>query len=203
MTTKIVLLLSMSLNVMLAFVVIENNRKPVSLGDFRDSVADIRPSVQPPAPAPAEAAPAEAAPIPAPQPAPAAEAVVVQPAPAAAPAQERPQPAPIVVANDWAAYRQDMADDKDVLVGNLFRSEKKAARAMDAAVTKAYASGRDVLFSCLMPATGGGVFYLIRLVPAAADVPRMASMADVSSRGYVKEVKLITDRTEKEVWGSI
>ena len=194
MTTKIVLVLSMSLNVMLAFVVIENNRKPVSLGDFRDSVADIRPAVQLPAPAVAEAAPA----LP-----PAAEAVVVDAAPAAAAVEAQPLPPAIVVANDWAAYKQDMADDKDVLVGNLFRSEKNATRAMNAAVTRVYASGRDVLFSCLMPATGGGVFYLIRLAPASADVPRMASISDVSGRDYVKDVKLITDRTEEEIWGAI
>jgi len=194
MTTKIVLLLSMSLNVLLAFVIVENNRKPVSLGDFRDAIADIPVPVQTP-----EAAPAEMLPPPA------VETVLADAAPAAAAVAETiaPVPAPVIVANDWAAYRQEMADDRDVLVSNIFRSEKNAQRAMRTAVSRLYASGKDVLFYCVLPATGGGVFYLVRTVSDEPEIPNMPSMADVSSRDYLKEIQLITDRTEKEVWGSI
>ena len=153
MTTKIVLLLSMSLNVLLAFVIVENNRKPVSLGDFRDAIADTPIPVQTP-----EAAPAEMLPPPA------VETVLAEAAPAAAAVAETIAPAPVIVANDWAAYRQEMADDRDVLVSNIFRSENTAQRAMRTAVSRLYASGKDVLFYCVLPATGGGVFYLVRTV---------------------------------------
>lgn len=183
----------MSLNVVLGLAVLQNGKKPVSLGDFRDAVADTRPVAQP-----AEAAPAELLP-----PLPAETALVDAPRAAAV---EEPAPAPkpaVIVANDWAAYRQDMAEDPDLVVSNVFRSERNAQRAMDAAVGRIYASGKDIIFSCLMPATGGGVFYLIRLVPATAEIPRLTSMADLAGREYVKEVKLINDRTEKEIWGSI
>ena len=156
MTTKIVLMLSMSLNVMLAFVIVQNNKKPVALADFRDAVADTR--------VPAEVLPP-----------PAAEAVLVEAAPAAA-AVEVQTPAPaIIVANDLAAYKQEMAEDRDVLVSNLFRSEKNCDRAMNAAVRRLQVAGKDVLFSCLMPATGGGTFYLIRMVSVVPEIPRMAS----------------------------
>ncbi|MHB0995042.1 MAG: hypothetical protein ACYC2I_01590 [Elusimicrobiales bacterium] len=194
MTTKIALVLSMSLNVMLAFVIVDNNRKPVSLGDIRDAVADTGVPVPP-----VEAAPVQTELVPPP----AAETVLTDAVPAEA-AVETPVPAPEpVVANDWAAYRQEMTDDKDVLVSNIFRSEKNGERAMTSAVSRLYAAGKDVLFSCLLPATGGGFFYLIRLAPAAQEIPRLASMADVSNRDYLKEIQFITDMTEKEVWGSI
>ncbi len=161
MTTKIILALSMSLNLMLAFVILEGNKKPVSLADFRDAVADTSVASQAVAPAPAELAPL-----------PAAETVPVAAAPAAA-AVEEPAPAPaLIVANDWAAYKQEMADDSDVVVSNVFRLEKNGNRAMNAAVRRLEAAGKDVLFSCLMPATGGGTFYLIRLVPATPEIPR-------------------------------
>jgi hypothetical protein len=184
MTTKIVLVLSMSLNVMLAVVVLENNKKPVALAEFRDAVADTRAS--------AELVPP-----------PAAEIALADAAPAAATMEEPAPPRAVIVANDWTAYRQEMADDRDVLVSNVFRSERNGEKAMNAAVNRLLASGKDVLFSCLMPATGGGTFYLIRLVPAATEIPRLPSMADIASKDYIKEVQLITDRTEKEVWGSI
>ncbi len=192
MTTKINLVLSLSLNVMLALVILVNNKKPVALADFRDSVADTRASYQPVAAAPAEVL------LP-----PAVETALVEAAPAADAVEEPAPPRARIVANDWAAYRQEMADDKDVLVSNLFRSEKNGERAMNAAVGRLLASGKDVLFSCLMPATGGGTFYLIRLVPAAPEIPRTASMADVESKDSLREIRFITDRTEKEVLGVI
>jgi len=74
---------------------------------------------------------------------------------------------------------------------------------MDAAVSRLQASGKEVLFSCLMPATGGGTFYLIRLVSATPEIPRMAPMPDLTSKDYINEMQPITDRTEKEVRGSI
>ena len=192
MTTKIILVLSMSLNMMLAFVVLENNKKPVALADFRDSVADTRASYQPVTTVPAVVAPP-----------PAAETVLVEAAPAAVAVEKQTPPPAIIAANDWAAYKQEMADDRDVVVSNIFRSEINGERAMNASVRRLLAAGKDVLFSCLMPATGGGTFYLIRLVPAAPEIPRMASMADMASKDYIKETRFITDRTEKEVWGSI
>jgi hypothetical protein len=164
MTTKINLGLSLTLNVMLGFVILQNNKKPVALSDFRDAVADIRvPAEVPPSFAP-ETVLAEAVPAAAPAPAP-----VVEQAPA-------PVPAPaIIVANDLDAYKQEMAEDRDVVVSNLFRSEKNCDRAMRAAVRRLQVAGKEVLFSCLMPATGGGTFYLIRLVSVAPEIPMMAA----------------------------
>ncbi len=161
MTTKINLGLSLTLNVMLGGVILVNNvnnKKPVSLADFRDAVADTRvpPEVLPP---------------------PAAEIMLVEAAPAAA-AVEAQAPAPakaIIVANDLAAYKQEMAEDRDVVVSNLFRSEKNCNRAMYSMVRSLQAAGKEVLFSCLMPATGGGTFYLIRLVSVTPEIPRIAS----------------------------
>ena len=164
MTNKIALVLSMSLNVMLALVILENNKKPVALADFRDAVSDNRASVQL-----VDAAPAEVIPPPA------VEPVVVEAAPAAAAVEEPAPPRAVIVANDWAAYRQEMAEDRDVVVSNIFRSEKNGERAMNAAVNRLVAAGKDVLFSCLMPATGGGTFYLIRLVSVTPEIPMMAS----------------------------
>ena len=193
MTTKITLVLSMSLNVLFAVGIVGNTRKPVSLADFRDSVADTRIPEQTAIPAPAELVPP-----------PAVETPLVDAIPAAAAAVQEPAPLPpAIVAIDWAAYRQEMAEDKEVLVSNIFRSEANAQRAMTAAVNRIYASGNDVLFSCLMPATGGGTFYLVRLVPATQEIPLKTSMADVSNRDYLKEIQFITDKTEKEVWGSL
>jgi hypothetical protein len=192
MTTKIVLILSMSLNVLLAFVIVDNNKRPVSLGDFRDAIADTPAPVQLP-----EAAPAELLPPPA------AETVLTEAAPAAAAVEELAAPAPVIVANDWAAYRQEMADDKDVLVSNIFRSEINAQLAMKAAVGRMYASGKDVLFYCVLPATGGGVFYLIRTVSAEPKIPHLPSIADVSRRDYIKEVQFVPYNVEKEIWGSL
>jgi hypothetical protein len=199
MTNKITLLLSMSLNVVLALVILENNKKPVALADFRDAIADNRASLRL-----ADVASAE---VPA---APAVETAPVTDAAPAAAAVEAPAPAPeqapakaLIVANDWAAYKQDMAEDKDVVVSNIFKSEKNGKRAMLAAVSRLQAAGNEVLFSCMLPATGGGTFYLIRILPAAPEIPRMASLADVASKDYIKEAQYITDRTEKEVWGSI
>lgn len=194
MTTKIALLLSMSLNVMLAFVIVEHNKKPVSLGDFRDAIADTPAPVQLPETVPAEILPP-----------PAAETVIVQalPAAAAVAAPVAPEPAPVIVANDWAAYRQEMADDKDVLVSNIFRSERNAERAMQAAVSRLHASGKDVLFYCVLPATGGGVFYLVRTVSDEPEIPRLPSIADVSGRDQLKGIQFITEKAEKDVWGSI
>lgn len=192
MTNKITLLLSMSLNVVLSLVILENNKKPVSLADFRDAVADNRASVRL-----ADAVPAETLPPPA------AETALVEAAPAAA-AVEEPAPAKaLIVANDWAAYKQDMAGDSDVLVSNIFLSEKNGKRAMNSAVSKLQAAGKEVLFSCLLPATGGGMFYLIRLVPSTPEIPKMASMADLATKEYVKEIQFIMERTEKETWGAI
>jgi hypothetical protein len=174
----------MSLNVVLGLAILQTNQRPVSLGDFRDAVAST--------PAPAEVLPP-----------PAAETALVEVTHAAPIVEQLPPPPAVIVANDWASYKQEMADDKDVLVSNIFRSDKNAERAMNVAVGKLQASGKDVLFSCLMPATGGGVFYLIRMVSDGPEIPRMTSMADLASKEYVKEVQFITDRTEKEVWGSI
>jgi len=182
MTTKITLVLSMSLNVVLGLAILQTNKRPVSLGDFRDAVAST---------------PVEAAPPPAP------ETALVEVTHAAAIEEQLPPPPAVIVANDWAAYRQEMADDKDVLVSNIFRSDKNAERAMNSAVEKFQSEGKEVLFSCLMPATGGGVFYLVRLVSETPEIPRMTSMAELATKEYVKEVQFITDRTEKEIWGSI
>jgi len=164
MTTKINLGLSLTLNVILGFVIMQNNRKPVSLADFRDSVADTRPSYQP-----ADIAPAEVLPTPAP------ETVLAEAAPAAAAVVEQAPAPAIIVANDLAAYKQEMTEDRDVVVSNLFRSEKNCDRAMKAAVRRLQVAGKEVLFSCLMPATGGGTFYLIRLVSVTPEIPMMAS----------------------------
>jgi hypothetical protein len=197
MTTKITLVLSMSLNVALSLVILQNNKKPVSLGDFRDAVAETRPAEQLPETIPG--APAELTPPPA------VETPLVEAVPAEAPAVsavvEAPPPPPVVIANDWAAYKQEMAEDKDVLVSNIFRSETNAQRAMEKAVQRLYSAGKDVLFSCLMPATGGGVFYMIRLSPDAQEIPRLTSLDDLAVKEYVKEVQIITNDTEKEVWG--
>ena len=192
MTTKITLVLSMSLNVMLALVVLQNNKKPVALADFRDAIADTGASARL-----ADIVPAEVLP------APAVETALVEAAPAAPAVAEPAPPRAVIVANDWAAYKQEMADDREVVVSNIFRSEKNGELAMNAAVRRLLAAGNDVLFSCLMPATGGGTFYLIRLVPAAPEIPRLKSISDMSSKDYIKEMRFITDRTEKEVWGSI
>lgn len=167
MTTKINLGLSLTLNVMLGGVILVNNvnnKKPVSLGDFRDAVADTR--------MPAEVLPP-----------PAVETALVDAVPAAAPAAapvevQAPAPAPaqaVIVANDLAAYKQEMAEDRDVVVSNLFRSERNCNRAMHAMVRSLQAAGKEVLFSCLMPATGGGTFYLIRLVSVTPEIPRLPS----------------------------
>ncbi|MBI5744029.1 MAG: hypothetical protein HY952_05725 [Elusimicrobia bacterium] len=193
MTNKITLLLSMSLNVVLALVILENNKKPVALADFRDAISDNRASLRL-----ADVASAEVPSAPAVETAPAAAAVE-----APAPAPEQAPAKALIVANDWAAYKQDMAEDKDVVVSNIFKSEKNGKRAMLAAVSRLQAAGNEVLFSCMLPATGGGTFYLIRILPAAPEIPRMASLADVASKDYIKEAQYITDRTEKEVWGSI
>lgn len=192
MTNKIALVLSMSLNVMLALVILENNKKPVALADFRDAVANTTAPGQLVNTAPAEVAPP-----------PAVETALVAAAPAAAAVEERTRPRAIIVANDWADYKQEMMEDRDVLVSNVFPSEKNGTRAMEAAVYRLQASGKEVLFSCLMPATGGGVFYLIRLVSNAPEIPRMASMAGLPGYDYVEEMQLITDRTEQEERGSI
>jgi hypothetical protein len=188
MTNKITLLLSMSLNVVLALVVLQNNKRPVALADFRDAVADNRASVQI-----ADTIPAEVMPPPPVEP-PLADA-----APAAAAVEAPLPPKAVIVANDWAAYKQDVAGDKDVLVSNIFMSEKNAQRAMDAAVNRLQASGKEVIFSCLMPATGGGMFYLVRLVSATPEIPRVTSANDQDSREY--EIEYITNRAENEIWG--
>lgn len=182
MTTKITLVLSMSLNVVLGLAILQTNKRPVSLGDFRDAVASAPAEVPPP---------------------PAAETALVEVTHAAPIVEQLPPPPAVIVANDWAAYKQEMAEDKDVLVSNIFRSDKNAERAMNAAVDRLQGAGKEVLFSCLMPATGGGVFYLVRLVSNTPEIPRMTSMAELATKEYVKEVQFITDRTEKEVWGSI
>lgn len=188
MTTKITLVLSMSLNVVLALVVMQNNRA-VALADFRDAVADNRQLVN--------TAPAEV------MPAPAAETALVETVRAAAAVEEPATSPAVIVANNWADYKQETVDDKDVLVSNIFYSEKNAERAMNGAVYRLQATGKEVLFACLMPATGGGVFYLIRLVSAAPEVPMMTSMAGLPGYDYVEEMQFITGGTEKEVSGSI
>ncbi|OGS12104.1 MAG: hypothetical protein A2234_07360 [Elusimicrobia bacterium RIFOXYA2_FULL_58_8] len=171
MTTKINLVLSLSLNVMLTLVILGNNKKPVALADFRDAVSDT-PAAEPLM----ETAPAVV------MPPLAAETPLVEAARAAAVTEEPAPPQAVIVGNDWAAYKQEMLDDKDVLVSNIFRLERNATRAMNASVNRLQATGKEVLFSCLMPATGGGTFYLIRLVSAAPEIPRMASRADLVSQ---------------------
>ena len=193
MTTKINLVLSLTLNVMLGGVILVNNfnnKKPVSLGDLRDSVADTRAVYQPPVAAPAEVLPP-----------PVVETALVLAPPAAAAVEEPAPRRAVVVANDWAAYKEEMADDRDVVVSNVFHSKKNSEKAMNAAVRGLLASGKDVLFSCLMPATDGGTFYLIRLVSATPEIPRVAAMGDRSGKYHVRSIK--TDGTEEEAWGSI
>ena len=169
MTTKINLALSLTLNVMLGAVILANNvnnKKPVALSDSRDAVADTRAAVQE-----ADALPAGILPPPSAAPA-LAEA---PPAAAAAEVRAPARPQAIIVANDLAAYKQEMAEDRDVVVSNLFRSEKNCNRAMYAMARSLQAAGKEVLFSCLMPATGGGTFYLIRLVSVTPEIPMMQS----------------------------
>jgi len=224
MTTKIALILSMSLNMVLALVLLQGTKKPVSLGDFRDAVADTRPAAHAmenaladavPAAA-ASAAPADAASMAAPvapmapvaQAAPAELAAVAPaaadaadepvPSPAAAPAPVKPAPRALVVANDWEGYKKDMAGDKDVVISNIFRSEKAGKTAMRSAVNKQRARGREVLFSCLLPATGGGMFYIIRLAQVTPDMPRVAAVQDTDIYDYSNEMQSIMEKSEKE-----
>jgi hypothetical protein len=215
----------MSLNMVLGLVLLQDTKKSASLADFRDSVADTRPApaamenalagavpaaaaITAPAPAAAIAAPvAQVAPA---ELAPVAPAVVppVAEAPAAdepaaapevAPAPAKPARSVLVVANDWEGYKKDAAGDRDVIISNIFHSEKTGKIAMRSAVNKQRARGREVLFSCLLPATGGGMFYMIRLAQTTPDVPRVASAQSTNIYDYSNQMQSIMEKTEKEV----
>ena len=219
MLNKVTLLLSMTLNLVLALIVYENN-KPVKLADFRDAMSDTQTSGQlmnnslaslPTAPVtPIDAAPVPAAPV-------AAVPATVAPAPvevtatvseiaheaAVAPAPAAPvKTAALMIkgGNDWAAYKQDAAEDSDVFVSNIFRSRKNGEKAVAAAVKRVKARGKEVLFSCVLTEKSGGVFYVIRMA-APSIRPPQATVATrwKSDDGYSSDLGEITNRAESEI----
>lgn len=209
MVNKIVLLLSMTLNLVLALVVFQSN-KPIKLTDFRDALSDtpttaqlmnnslagIAPELVPPGDAAAvpvvPVAPALAPVLPA--------APAVEPAPVTAAAPIAPV-APIVPiktaalmikgGNDWTAYKQDAAEDSDVFISNIFRSRKNGEKAVAAAVRRTKARGKNVLFSCLLPEKSGGVFYVIRMAPPEPQ-PEAEEL-------YLSDLGEITAESESEI----
>jgi hypothetical protein len=228
MVNKIVLLLSMTLNLVLALIVFQNNR-PVKALDFRDALADTpaarpslnnslagvtplpaTPAVAAPVPAvamPAPAAVAPAAVLPPPAiPAPAQATTAVSgtvPETAAGPAQAVPiKTAALIIAgdNDWKAYKQDAAEDGDVFISNIFRSRKRGEKAMAAAVRRTKARGKDILFSCVLTEKSGGVFYIIRMAPPAVHPPQVAAAHPrKSAQPYSTDLGEITSKAETEI----
>ena len=220
MLNKVTLVLSMTLNLVLALIVYQNN-KPVKLADFRDSVSDTRAigqqlsnslaSVTPALVPPAEAVPGVVEPVVA-APAPAAlgpvqvTATVSEIAHEAAVAPVEPV-APVKTAalmikggNDWAAYKLDAAEDSDVFVSNIFRSRRMGEKAVVAAVKRVKARGKEVLFSCVLTEKSGGVFYVIRMATPAIRPPQ-ATVATrwKSDDGYSSDLGEITNRAESEI----
>lgn len=217
MLNKITLLLSMTLNLVLAIIVYENN-KPVKLADFRDAMSDTRTSgqlmsnslasVTPALVPPAEALPGIVEPVVA---APAALVPVevtttvseIAPEAAVAPVPVAPvKTAALMIkgGNDWAAYKMDAAEDSDVFVSNIFRLRKNGEKAVVAAVKRIKASGKDVLFSCVLTEKSGGVFYVIRMAAPAIRPPQAAVATRwQSDDGYSSDLNEITNRAESEI----
>ena len=228
MLNKVTLLLSMTLNLVLALIVYQNN-KPVKLADFRDALSDTRasgqqlnnslasvtPALLPPAGAvPGVVEPAVAAPVAqAPAALPPVEVTTtvseIAPEAAAAPVETAPvkKPAPVKTAalmikggNDWLAYKQDAAEDSDVFVSNIFRLRKNGEKAVVAAAKRFKASGKEILFSCVLTEKSGGVFYVIRMAPAAVHPPRAAVATRwKSDDGYSSDLGEITNKAESEI----
>ncbi len=223
MLNKIILVLSMTLNLVLALIIYGTN-KPVKLADFRDALSDTPTTAQQmqnslanatPAAVPAvDAAPALVAPVEGAQlpvaPGIAAPAQITAPVSAAAPvAAAAPiEPvAPIKTAalmitggNDWRAYKQDAAEDSDVFISNIFRSRKNGERAVAAAVRRTKARGKNVLFSCLLPEKSGGVFYVIRMAPPVVHPPQVAGWSELkSSQVYSNDLSVITHKAETDI----
>ncbi len=224
MLNKIVLLLSMTLNLVLALVVLGYNSKSLKSLDYRDALSDTPAtsqlmnnslaSVTPALVPPAEAVPGIAEPVVA---APAALAPVevtttvseIAPEAAAAPVETVPvkKPAPVKTAalmikggNDWLAYKQDAAEDSDVFVSNIFRLRKNGEKAVVAAAKRFKASGKEILFSCVLTEKSGGVFYVIRMAPAAVHPPRAAVATRwKSDDGYSSDLGEITNQAEAEI----
>lgn len=213
----------MSLNLVLALVVLGYNNKSLKSFDFRDAMSDRPASGQlmnnslaslTPAPVtPADAALVPVAPVIA-APAPADLALApVQAAPLVSEAAPVVAEAPVKTAapiktaalmirggNDWAAYRQDAAGDGDVFVSNIFLLRKNGEKAVVAAVRKNKARGREILFSCVLPAKSGGVFYVIRMAPPAIHPPQVAAAyRRKSAPVYSTDLSDITSDAESEI----
>ena len=213
MLNKIVLLLSMTLNLVLALIVFQNN-KPLKAVDFRDALSDTPTTSQLMNNSLASVTPVPAAPV-------AAAPVVADPAiavlaPAAAPVSEVAPVAavahvqtvvPVKTAalmirggNDWAAYKQDAAEDSDVYVSNIFRSRKRGEQAVAAAVKRTKARGKSVLFSCVLTEKSGGVFYVIRMsVPAIRPPQAAVATRWQSEEPYSNDLNAITSKAESDI----
>lgn len=221
MLNKVTLLLSMTLNLVLALIVYENN-KPVKLADFRDAISDTHTSGQLMNNSLANLTPAPVTPVDAAQVPVAATPAVAAPAPvglapvqvtttvsdvAAEAAAEPVKTAPVKTAalmikggNDWLAYKQDAAEDSDVFVSNIFRSRKNGEKAVIAAVKRTKARGKDVLFSCVLTEKSGGVFYVIRMATPAIRPPQAAVATRwKSDEGYSSDLGEITNKAESEI----
>lgn len=223
MLNKIVLLLSMTLNLVLALVVLGYNSKSLRSLDYRDALSDtpatsqlmnnslasVTPALVPPAEAvPGIVEPVVAAPV---APAPAALApvevttTVSDAAPEAAVVPVKPA-APVKTAalmikggNDWVAYKQDAAEDSDVFVSNIFRLRKNGEKAVVAAVKRMKAGGKEVLFSCVLTEKSGGVFYVIRMATPSIRPPRATVATRWKSDAYSSDLGEITNQAESEI----
>ena len=205
MLNKIILLLSMTLNLVLALVVFGHNNKSLRALDLRDAVSDNPTSSQLMTNSLANITPVQVTPVVA-TPAPIALAT----AQAAAPVTEV---APVVAAapvksaallikggNDWAAYKQDAVDDSDVVISNIFRSRKRGEKAVAAAVRRNKARGKDILFSCVLPEKSGGVFYVIRMAPASIPASQIALLPGMkSAQVSSNDINIITKKDETNI----
>jgi hypothetical protein len=222
MLNKIVLLLSMTLNLVLALIVFQNN-KPIKAVDFRDALSDTPATSQLmnnslASLTPAPVAQVGAVPVPltpavaAPGPLALAQVQVTTTVSDAAP-EAAAVPAPVKTAapiktaalmikggNDWAAYKQDAADDSDVYVSNIFRSRKRGEKAVLAAVKRTKARGKDVLFSCVLTEKSGGVFYVIRMSTPVIHPPQaVVATRWKSDEPYSNDLSAITSKAESEI----
>jgi hypothetical protein len=102
--------------------------------------------------------------------------------------------------NDWAAYRQDAAEDSDVFVSNIFRLRANGEKAVVAAVRRNKALGKEILFSCVLTEKSGGVFYVIRMATPAIHPPQ-AKVATrwTSNEGYTNDLSVITSQAESDI----
>ncbi len=217
MLNKITLLLSMSLNLVLALIVYESN-KPVKALDFRDAMSDTHTSGQLmnnslASLTPAPVAPVDAALVPVTPVVAAPEAVALVSAPVAPVGEVAPVAAlapvkaiaPVKTAallitsgNDWAAYKQDAAEDTDVFVSNIFRSRIRGEKAAAAAVRRNKALGKNILFSCVLTAKAGGVFYVIRMAPPVIHPPQVAARWK-SDNAHSSDLAEITSQAESDI----